>query len=258
MRTHATIYYENLQENYHGLMSFKLTLCDQPTLKAYAARQLTHLLDTYPTQPILLMLSGGSSVGLLQFVDPAALNNNTTISVLDERWSREPNVNNYLLMTQTDFYHASLKQGARWIETIPQSNETPEQCAARFEKNIRKWKHDHVDGVVIITLGIGPDGHTSGILPNDNPAVFRNLFDTNDLWVRGYDAGKEKNQYPKRITVTFPFLRQVDHAISYVSGENKQRALQKTLAARGEDIHLTPARIVHEMKDVEITTDIVL
>jgi len=73
-------------------------------------------------------------------------------------------------------------------------------------------------------------------------------------WLGGYDA-KERNEYPQRATITLPFLREIDHSVMYMVGMEKKDALSRMLNAKGM-LFETPARIVHEMKEVHIFTDI--
>ena len=80
------------------------------------------------------------------------------------------------------------------------------------------------------------------------------MFDDPDQWVVRYDAG-EKSPYPHRVTVTLPFLRQVDASIVYACGKEKQGALIKTLKLRGT-LAETPGRVIQEMKKVDLFTDI--
>jgi 6-phosphogluconolactonase/glucosamine-6-phosphate isomerase/deaminase len=63
-------------------------------------------------------------------------------------------------------------------------------------------------------FGIGPDGHTAGMLP-DSPAVTAQGF------ASGYSANYE------RITMTVPAIRRLDEAVVYAVGENKWPVLDQ-------------------------------
>jgi 6-phosphogluconolactonase/glucosamine-6-phosphate isomerase/deaminase len=102
---------------------------------------------------------------------------------------------------------------------------------------------------------MGPDGHTSGIMPYpENPDYFYKTFDNTDQWIVAYDANA-KNQYPQRVTTTFPFLRMIDYSIFFVTGENKKNAFQRVLS-NSAPLHETPATIIQSMKNVFVFTDI--
>ena len=107
-----------------------------------------------------------------------------------------------------------------------------------------------------MTQGIGPDGHTVGIMPfPENPARFGELFENETVWVAGYDA-RGKSQYPLRATVTIPFLRtQVNESIAYVTGSEKQNALKSTLHPASAP-SVIPSVIIHKMKHISLFTDI--
>ncbi len=173
-------------------------------------------------KPVLFLSSGGSSLSILSYLRSLR---DLVASVLDERGDNLAN------LQKTKFF-----QNAKPMDLT--------------EKNLRDWR-----GRIVITLGIGPDGHTAGIMPfPEDPQKFQKLFDDPDHWVVSYDAA-EKNAYPNRTTVTLPFLRRVDHAVVFVCGKEKQRALEKTLAQKGS-LPQTPARIIREMGKIDLFTDI--
>lgn len=233
---------------------------DEIAAKKSAAEVLEGLLKKYKQKPMLLMLSGGSAMGLLDFVDTASFGKHVTITVLDERHSKDPKVNNFAQLVETEFYrNLKEKKGIDFRDTQVQGRETLERLTERFGDYIEEWIRSYqpeADEKIIITQGIGEDGHTAGIMPYpENPELFRKLFADPKRWVAGYDAGK-KNPYPLRVTVNLPFLRQkVDHSIVYIVGENKRKVLERVLAGKGT-LQETPARIIHEMKNVELFTNL--
>jgi 6-phosphogluconolactonase/glucosamine-6-phosphate isomerase/deaminase len=84
---------------------------------------------------------------------------------------------------------------------------------------------------------------------------FDKIFTKTDKWMIGYNAGAKSN-LPLRVTATVPFLTKVvDHTIAFMTGKEKKAAFKKIQAEEGEN-HITPARIMREMKDVELFTDI--
>ena len=213
-----------------------------------AATETLNQLFGETSQPILFLSSGGSSLELL---DGLSLGDHVTVSVLDERYSNDPTINNFSqLMTH--------RISAKFIDTRIKEGESIQELAQRFEKELREWKNANPNGTIVITQGMGSDGHTAGMMPYpESHPIFQNLFENSHRWVVGYDATKEKNEYPLRVTVTMPFLQEVvDHSIVYLTGENKTEAFKRTLDSQGK-LWETPARIIREMKDVKIFTDIV-
>lgn len=223
---------------------------DQVTTQTQAA--LFHALETSQKHPVLLMLSGGSSLKLLDNFDTSLLGEYLTITVLDERFSAEPEVNNWLQVTQTEFYQAAVTAGCSFIETVPEPQESLAQFAQRWEDALRHWVKHHAKRTTIATVGIGADGHIAGISPfPDQPERFVEFLFT-DRWVKGYSG----NLVPAdRVTVTTKFLeKKLDQAIVYAVGDSKRSALEAVLSESGRMAD-TPARILREMKSVEIFTD---
>ena len=228
---------------------------DREKVKILAGNALNALLANTKNVPTLFLTSGGSALEILSYVDKKNLNSHLTIGVLDERFSKDPAVNNFLQLKSTNFYQMAKEARASFIETVP-GNETLSEFSQRFESLLRKWKKLNPEGKLFITQGIGVDGHTAGIMPYpENPKLFQELFEDKLHWVVGYNA-KNKNPYPLRATVNLTFLREVvDVSIVYLVGVEKKPALEKILAKEGT-LWQTPGRIVREMKEVKLFTDI--
>jgi len=223
--------------------------------KLAAVAVLNHIFKDIQEKPALFLSSGGSSLTLLDTVATDHTGPQTTLGVLDERYTIDPMISNFAQFSATPFFKKAQEQGAQSINTSVQEGESHEQLAERFEQALKAWKKENPKGVVIVTQGVGPDGHTTGIFPAANSEQFTRLFDQN-RWVVGYTALVPKEKYPQRVTVTLPFLRDVvDHSIVYMVGEEKRDALQRMLQDKGA-LWETPARIVHEMKNVTLYTDV--
>ncbi|MEO6509074.1 MAG: 6-phosphogluconolactonase [Patescibacteria group bacterium] len=219
-------------------------------LRKQTTEKLQELLK-YPE--VLLLLSGGSALELLDSIDPSVLTQDNTITVLDERFSQDPSINNFAQIMTTDFYRAAVNNGCSFLDTRPHE-ENMEQVARRFEHDLRNWKTAHPSGLMIATQGIGPDGHTSGIMPYPEDATqFAQLFKDENRWITAYNAGN-KNQYPLRITTTIFFLKMIDHSILYATGENKKDVLKKAIDTDTK-LHEFPSRVIQDMKDVLLYTD---
>ena len=234
-------------------------IVEKENLAQKAGEKVSELLRKYQSRPILLMLSGGSAFSLLEYVDTSLLGEHVAISVVDERYGTDPTVNNFCQLSDTSFFDAVIQKGCGIVSTQVREKQTMAEVTQDFKRALKRWRSLHPEGVVIATLGVGPDGHTSGIMPYpEKKKFFEDLFchdEDDDHFVVGYDAG-DKNQYSLRITTTIPFLKQeIDHALVFVSGKNKKEALQNTLDSK-EELHVVPARVFHHMKDVVLYTDI--
>ncbi|HLB50818.1 MAG TPA: 6-phosphogluconolactonase [Patescibacteria group bacterium] len=220
-----------------------------------ATRKLAALLKKFRNVPILLLLSGGSAISILERFALRQNARNITISVIDERYSTDPLVNNFLQISQTRFYRSAEKNGVRSMRTVPRKNESLSALALRWEKMLRAWKKRNPRGTIIATMGIGTDGHTAGIMPfAENEKIFLRRFNNSHRWVVGYDATRKKNEHPLRVTTIIPFLRMIDHAIMFAVGSQKKNVLRRVLQQESAP-HYVPARIIHDMKDVYLFTD---
>jgi len=217
--------------------------------KEKAGQALTAALRRHAGKPILLMVSGGSAFSLLDFVEPSVLGPQLTLTVLDERFSSDPAINNFAQLEQSDFYQTSIKRGVKTIPTKVLVGDSLQSLRNRFDTALHTWKEQNEDGVIMATMGIGSDGHTAGILPGEHEVDFNG-----DAWVVGYSVPKEVNQYTERVTVTNTFLRsQVTSAIAYAVGHDKYQLVQK-IQSTDASVQEMPACIFKEMASFALFT----
>ncbi|PCI29830.1 hypothetical protein COB55_01270 [Candidatus Wolfebacteria bacterium] len=219
-----------------------------------AGIELENILEHAQHTPVLLLTSGGSAMSLLEHVSPVVLGSYLTIAVLDERYSEDPEINNFAQLKETRFYKSAKEAGCSFIDTTVQVGEDISGLTERFEHALRGWRNDNPDGVVIATLGIGTDGHVAGMMPYPKDEdIFITQFN-GPAWVIGYDAG-DKNKYPMRVTVTNTFLaEEVQSVLVFARGEEKAEILTQVLSAPGPS-HELPAYILHDLKNVTVVTD---
>lgn len=197
--------------------------------------------------PILFLLSGGSALTIVSTATADQLDSMVTISVLDERCTSDTSVNNFAQLSQTDFYTQSLKRGVATIETLFQTTDTPLIVQARWEVALRTWRATHPTGRVIVTMGIGSDGHTAGLFPGGPTARL-----SGPAWTASYTIAPAINHYTERMTVTYTFLREVvDHAIVFAIGTKKRAVLEQVIKGEGI-VATTPALILTEMSVVQM------
>jgi len=216
-----------------------------------AGEELSALLEHYKDKPTLLLLSGGSALSILDHVTETVLGPQLTITTLDERFSTDPDVNNFTQIKTTAFYRRAKDQEVSMIDTSVIETDTLEEAGKRFEAALRDWRNENLGGVIIATMGVGIDGHTAGIFPN----AYNEYFSGDD-WVASYKVQESINPYTKRITVTPQFLLEhVTHAIGFIVGDEKRSVLdnlQKDSCSHGE----IPACVMREMKSVTIITSL--
>ncbi len=234
------------------------------------AKAISAILEKEQDKDILLLLAGGSAFSVYDAILPQWISSHVTIAMTDDRFSRDMDVNNSHILQATDFYNECINADAYYISTEVWNEEKPEELAKRFEYGLRQWREEFPKGVVIAIFGIGEDGHTCGMIPcagksaedakfigksDDKEKTFSELFENEGKWVVGYTT--PNNEYAERITITMPFIRNnVDYAVAFISGEKKHEVFDRLIADKGS-LDLTPARILRELKNVEIFTDII-
>lgn len=206
--------------------------------------------------PLLFLVSGGSSLSVLDHISDTLLGSHITVCVLDERMSTDGAVNNYMQLQKTRFAESAIDAGVSWIGSVPRDGESLGSLAERLDSTVRGWREENPEGIVIALMGMGSDGHTAGIFPylDKEADAFNELFNS-DGWFVGYDA-TGKHEHALRVTATHTFLKhEVDQALLFVTGEEKREALSKALDVHGERFEI-PARVIHDMRNVTIVTNI--
>lgn len=221
---------------------------------ATAGRRLTELLSE-GEQPILLLLSGGSAFEPLKYTESHSADL-LTVTVLDERFSADPEINNFLQLRRSAFTANAHTRGCQFIETVPREGETLPQFASRFEDSLRSWRNKNAGGSIIATVGIGEDGHTAGVLPMQHDAVrFASLFVETQRWIVGYEA-ISPSVHRLRVTVTLSFMIvHIDHAVVFAVGASKCPIIEKVLKG-GAALHECPALVLHSLRDAILITDL--
>jgi 6-phosphogluconolactonase/glucosamine-6-phosphate isomerase/deaminase len=217
-----------------------------------AGKHLSSVLTSYVHDSVLLLVSGGSAFELLDFIDLHSISDRVTLGVLDERFSIDPHINNFSQLRDTSFFKRALEQKVCILDSSVRNSETHQEFVCRIEEMIHTWCANNPKGHIIATMGMGADGHTAGLFPY----IYNNSEIDDNRFVYGHTLPIDVNQYTERVTVTYSFLKTyVDHAFVYVSGDSKKEAL-KSLVAPDGSIEQTPCRVMREMKDVSLYTDI--
>lgn len=220
-----------------------------------AGLAISESLEKNSGNDVLFLIAGGSSLDVLNYVHEENINSQMTVCVTDERVSDELDINNYHQLQATPFWNVLIRNNAFSIPTELLGRDSKGLCED-FEKALKKWKSDFPKGLIMGLFGIGKDGHTAGIFSGIySDEDFDNKY-LGERLIEETDAASLKNTYPKRITATLSFMRDyVDRAFFFVQGQDKKQALQDTLSLDG-DIRKNPARIMHDMKNVTVFTDI--
>lgn len=186
---------------------------------------LTKMLLEYKSSgtPVLLFLSGGSSLEPLAYVKPETMSGLVTLTTLDERHDPSGLNSNFRALARTEFFKQAQLQGAQVIDTCVLLGESHTELADRIETDVRAWLIEHPHGVLLAVAGLGADGHTAGIMPYPEDRVaFTERFEGERFFV-AYDA-TGKNPITRRVTATLTFIRKLSHVFLYAHGAEKRAA----------------------------------
>jgi len=205
-----------------------------------------HIEDTITRgRDVLFLSAGGSSLSVLNHVHEDIIEKtNLTAGVLDERFTTKAKNNNFSQLITTRFgRHMHSTEPKRLIDTSVSVSDTMEAVADRLRQGITGWRNHNPDGLVIVLVGVGEDGHIAGMIPTENPVVFKRRFCGEQLVV-GFEDESLHNDFSGRITTTVRFFRRaVDQAFVYAVGARKCSTLQR-LSDNSQPIAKFPANIL--------------
>lgn len=183
-----------------------------------AGKYVSSILESHKSQPVLLLLSGGSAFSILDHIDHSVLGEHITIGFVDERFTYDPQGNNFLLLSKTSFYSKALNSGVQFIESVPGEFEKHHEFAIRMNEQLDQYTAEHPSGYNIGIFGIGEDGHTAGIFPSPIE-TFSRIYQTGDLYIH---VTQTAHEYAERTTVTPTFIEEsLDEVVLYAVGKNK-------------------------------------
>jgi 6-phosphogluconolactonase len=225
---------------------FQPIAVDDPAMLAKAAAErLMARLDANAGR-IAICLTGGSSPQMLYQLlgsDPWCSRipwDRVHWFIGDERFvgPRDP-LNNMAIAR--DIFLDRLAPAAN-IHPIPTDTSNPDESALRYERKLRSfYGASELDRgrplFDLVLMGIGPDGHTASLFPND-PAL-----EEIRRWVVGVPKAHVEPFVP-RVTLTLPALSSCREMLFEVAGQDK-RAIMKHLLA-GENLPANRARSIGE------------
>jgi 6-phosphogluconolactonase/glucosamine-6-phosphate isomerase/deaminase len=188
---------------------------------------------------VLWLLSGGSNIATAVEIMsslPARLTTDLTVTLADERYGPLGHAESNWDQLQK----SGLATKRAHLRPVLQVGQTFEQ-ALRYYQQLIAETFAAADAIIAL-LGIGADGHLAGILPKSSAARSRAL-------VAGYDSPPLR-----RLTLTFPALRQVNAAFVFAFGDQKREAIQ-TLCNRLVSPLIQPAQILRQLPESYIYSD---
>jgi 6-phosphogluconolactonase/glucosamine-6-phosphate isomerase/deaminase len=201
----------------------------------YLASVITSHLES--GEHVLWLLAGGSAIGI--GVDVAhklgrVPDGRLTVSLTDERYGPVGHADsNWAQLMSAGF-------------NLPGATLIPTLTGLDQPRTASKWgaELDHAFSTSdfhVGFFGIGPDGHTSGILPHTSAVEAPGT-------VFAYNAGSYE-----RITTTSAFIKQLDEAVVYAIGQPKWPVLEQLEHEESPDIQ--PAQILKQLPKLTVFTD---
>lgn len=201
-----------------------------------ATSKLTDSLQTAldRNKKILLLLSGGSNLKIVDQISKELINNpNIASYVLDERFSKDPSLNNSLQIKE---------KGVNINLTFPGDQESLLDFTNRFNDELKAWLEKNPEGEIICTLGMGPDGHIAGISPMpDDQDLFEQTFSQNQL-VIGYTGDLSPAE---RVTTSPNFLSKINLFVALILGEAKRPVFNDFISKKTK-ANLHPVQLLHK------------
>lgn len=131
------------------------------------------------------------------------------------------------------------------VHAIPTTGGSPAACAERYQRILRETLDRDARTFDLAIMGIGTDGHTASLFPDDEEAL-----EERDRWVLAVraPAGAEPRD---RITLTLPAINASHRVVFVVAGEAKRERVAQARSGRAR----IPASLVHGVESTEWLVD---
>ena len=211
------------------------------TKEAVPALIAARLEELLAVRAVTWFVSGGSNIGLqtetIRLLADSTYLERLQIMLIDERFGTVGHADsNWQQLRAAGF----MIDGPNYSSPFTEAEQSLEQAVSRYEAILA----DTVESnrYLYAQLGMGSDGHVSGILPHSVAAYSTETF------VTGYEAGPYQ-----RLTTTFDFLRRL-HEVSLVAyGQDKWPQLNRLEQAI--NIVEQPVQVLKDIPRVTLYTD---
>lgn len=201
---------------------------------------------------LVCILSGGSALDVIEFIQPIYKSECRTIFIMgDERVSGVASENNYLQLKNR---YQGFRILDRTIDTSMRAGEDVIEFSNRIQKEIEKNISESKNLKIISILGIGGDGHTSGIFPMERKA-FLDTYQDDQTYVPVTLDSLELN-FRASLTPNW-ILTNVSELLVYAAGQSKLDILYMMIS-EDKSLHERPAELIKQHVNAHIYTDQVI
>jgi 6-phosphogluconolactonase len=190
----------------------------------------------------LLLLSGGSASRVYELVSPANLPPTLVVGLVDERFGTPDHESSNLNGIKKSGIITALEAARVTFQPILHGQSRQQEV-----ESYEQWLNKHYDRPWILILGIGPDGHTAGMLPDTDAARFHATFSAG--LVAGYD---NTGPYPSRITLTIPALQHATEVIVIAADKSKRPVIDRLASDQQIAENEMPAVVLRALPNVSI------
>lgn len=175
----------------------------------------------------LLLLSGGSCINvaaeLLSHIPDTTQLHNVLIGLADERWVEPGSSDSNEQQLRDKGVIAGFEQrGAKFISILGSDN--PEDAADKTD-TIYKEVISETSSIALLA-GVGEDGHTLGILPDNDQNRFFRTFSSGKNVTYYELTDTQTNPFKQRVTVTLSGVSKIPLIYIFAVGDNKTSALK--------------------------------
>ena len=129
------------------------------------------------------------------------------------------------------------------VHPMPTSGGDPDRDAAAYEDTLRAFFPDDGPTFDLVLLGLGGDGHTASLFPDDPDAT---SSDDGLPLVRAVEA-PSRYDVRTRLSLTLPAINRAHAAFFLVAGGNKRNAVAAVLQEQNRALPPTYVRPRHEL-----------
>lgn len=179
----------------------------------------------------VLYLSGGSLKALYEKLAKEEKLIPGAVGLVDERFGPKFHENsNEKMIQDTQFLRYLHARDIAFYHIL--QNKPRIETAQDYDKKFRELNSVFPKSVGL--MGIGPDGHTSSIIPN-RPDFHDPLFDADRKYLMVSEFDDPNSHYKERIGMTFLALSMLDYIIILAFGENKKEMFEKMFSDGSEE-----------------------